>query len=288
MELKKPVFLVTTNIILLLASCTKDVINVKLPDFEQKLVLTSFISPDIKSNEIAIGCTESDFGKLLPPDIPGQVSAVISDGTNEVRIDTMLLDSEYFDNRIQIRHMSITEGKSYKIKVVNEKGQSAEASCTVPIRRDFHIEVDTTVFLSSDPWSGKKYSTITAKISITDFPGESNYYRLIFSTNGLPIPYSIKEIIISDKGRDGEKIVLQSITFGRVSINPNPQTDSSFLRIYLLNTNEAYYDYHKSYLTSTLGNTGPFTEPSPLYSNVSNGVGIFAAYTIDSLIFRIR
>lgn len=288
MELNKPIILLTTNIILLLASCTKDVINVKLPDFEQKLVLTSFISPDIKSNEISIGCTTSDFGKLLRPDLPGQVSAVISDGINEVRIDTILIDSEYFDNKIRIRHMSITEGKSYKIKVVNEKGQTAEASCTVPIRRDFHIEVDTTVLLWSNPWSGEKYSVITAKISITDFPGESNYFRLIFSVNGIPLVPPVEDVVISDKGRDGEKIVLQSITFGNVPINSTHQTDSSFLKIYLLNTNKAYYDYHKSYLTSTLGNTGPFTEPSPLYSNVSNGVGIFAAYVVDSLIFRIR
>lgn len=288
MKLLKPVILSTTSIILLLASCTKDVINVKLPDFEQKLVMTSFISPDIKSNEIMLVCTNSDFGKLSHPDLPGKISALISNETNEIRIDTVLVDSEYYNNRILIRNMSFKPGKSYKIKVVNDKGLTAEASCTIPFRRDFPIEVDTTILISSYPYRSEKYSITTAKISITDYPGESNYFRLIFSVNGMPISPPVEDVIISDKGRDGEKIILQTITFGAVPINSTQKTDSAFLRIYLLNTNKAYYDYHKSFQTSTLGNTGPFTEPSPLYSNVSNGVGIFAAYVVDSLIFRIK
>ena len=288
MKPNKSIILLATSIILLLASCTKDVINVKLPDFEQKLVLAAFISPDLKSNEISIGYTKYDFGNISAPELPGKVSAVISDGTNEVRIDTMLIDSNYFNNRIRIRDIPISDGKSYKIKVENEKGLTAEASCTIPVRRDFHIEVDTSVLLSSNPWSGEKYSTTTAKISITDFPGESNYFRLVFSVNGIQFVTPVEDVVISDKGRDGEKIVLQSITFYPVTINSTYKTDSAFLRIYLLNTNKAYYDYHKSFYTTTMGNTGPFTEPSPLYSNVSNGVGIFAAYTIDSLIFRLK
>ena len=170
----------------------------------------------------------------------------------------------------------------------NEEGLTAEASCTVPVWRAFHIEVDTTNRLSYNQWSGEKYSTITAKISITDFPGEANYFRLVFSVNGIQFVTPVEDIVISDKGRDGEKIVLQTITFYPITINSTYEADSAFLRIYLLNTNKAYYDYHKSFYTSTLGNTGPFTEPSPLYSNVSNGVGIFAAYTIDSLIFRLK
>jgi len=287
MKLNNSMIFLTGNIILLLASCTKDVINVKLPDFEKKLVLSSFISPDLKYNELTLGCTKSDFGKLSAPEPPGKVSVSVSDGTNEVRIDTMLVDSNYF-NRIRIRNMQFSDGKSYKIRVDNDEGLTAEASCTIPVRRDFHIEVDTSVLLSSNPWSGEKYSTTTAKISLTDFPGESNYFRLIFSVNGIQFVTPVEDVVISDKGRDGEKILLQSITFYPVTTNSTYETDSAFLRIYLLNTNKAYYDYHKSFYTTTMGNTGPFTEPSPLYSNVSNGVGIFAAYTVDSLIFRLK
>jgi hypothetical protein len=287
MGLNKRIILSTAYILLLLASCTKDVINVKLPEFEKKLVLSSFISPDLKYNELTLGCTKSDFGKLSAPEPPGKVSVSISDGINGIRIDTTLIDSNYYF-KIRIRNMHFSYGKSYKIKVDNDEGLTAEASCTVPVRRAFHIEVDTTNRLSYNQWSGEKYSTITAKISITDFPGEANYFRLVFSVNGIQFVTPVEDIVISDKGRDGEKIVLQSITFYPVTINSTYETDSAFLRIYLLNTNKAYYDYHKSFYTSTLGNTGPFTEPSPLYSNVSNGVGIFAAYTIDSLIFRLK
>ena len=32
----------------------------------------------------------------------------------------------------------------------------------------------------------------------------------------------------------------------------------------------------------------PFTEPAPLYSNITGGLGVFAAYTFDSLVVRLR
>jgi hypothetical protein len=212
MGLNKRIILSTAYILLFLTSCTKDVINVKLPEFEKKLVLSSFISPDLKYNEFTLGCTKSDFGKLSAPEPPGKVSVSISDGINEIRIDTTLIDSNYYF-KIRIRNMHFSYGKSYKIKVDNDEGLTAEASCTVPVRRAFHIEVDTTNRLSYNQWSGEKYSTITAKISITDFPGEANYFRLVFSVNGIQFVTPVEDVVISDKGRDGEKIVLQTITF---------------------------------------------------------------------------
>jgi hypothetical protein len=287
MEFNKLLILLLINVFPLFTSCTKDVINVKLPDFEQKLFICSFISPGLKANEIAIGCSKSDFGKLSAPDMPGNIVAIISDGTNEVRIDTVLNDSNYFHNKIRIRNIPIIEGQTYQIKVINEKGLTNEASCTVPLHRDFHIKVDTTITFTQNTWTGEKYSSVTAKISMTDFPGETNYYRLIFSVNGISMVRPVEDVVLSDKGKEGQEFVLQSVSFQSTPVR-STYKDSAFLRIYLLNTNKEYYDYHKSYLTATLGKIGPFTEPSALYSNASNGVGIFAAYTIDSLIFRLK
>jgi hypothetical protein len=63
--------------------------------------------------------------------------------------------------------------------------------------------------------------------------------------------------------------------------------DSAFLRIYLLSTDKPYYDFHKSLENFSLGDS-PFSEPSFLYNNVNGGLGIFASYTLDSLIFRVK
>jgi hypothetical protein len=286
MELRKTIWL-TIFFVLCFTSCIKDVTNVKLPPFEQKLVISSFISPDIKANDIMLECNRNDYGEINFEDPPGKVSIIYSDGSNEIRIDTALIDT-FKLYRIVINKLVVTEGKTYKVKVTNDKGLTAEASCTVPHRRDFQIEVDTTITFSTNQWSGKKYYTITANISITDFPGESNYYRLLFSVNGINVAQRIEDNVISDKGREGKKFVIKSITFASKPVDYTSDNEPYLLRIYLLNTNKAYYDYHKSLLTATLGSGGPFTEPSPVYSNVSNGVGIFAAYVVDSLIFRLK
>lgn len=280
---------------LLITSCTKDVNNLKLPDFEQKLVLSSFISPDLLVNELTVDCNMNNFGKLLSPEPPGKVTILLTNGTDEVRIDTTLLKSIH--NKILVKNMPVKEGKSFKIKVINDKGLSAEASCTVPDKRDFHIEVDTTRLLSTDPFGGNIRSTLSIKVSITDFPGESNYYRLLITgqSYGNPRGTEIAEqpdkgdLVFSDKGKDGKKFVLRSVTFFSNNIDSIAKVDSSFLRIYLLNTDKPYYDFHQSLLTSlNSGDGNPFSEPAPLYSNVSNGVGILASYTVDSLIFRVK
>ncbi len=266
--------------------------NLKLPDFEQKLVLSSFISPNLPVIELTVDCNMNNFGKLFPPEPPGKVTILLTNGIDEVRIDTTLLKSLH--NKILVKNMPVKEGKSFKIKVINSKGLSAEASCAVPIKRDFHIEVDTTRLLSTDPFGGNTRSTLSIKVSITDFPGESNYYRLLITTqtyggselSGQP---EKGDVVFSDKGKDGKKFVLRSVTFFSNYIDSIAKVDSSFLRIYLLNTDKPYYDFHQSLLTSlNSGDGNPFSEPAPLYSNVSNGVGILASYTVDSLIFRVK
>jgi hypothetical protein len=70
-------------------------------------------------------------------------------------------------------------------------------------------------------------------------------------------------------------------------VGVNQKADSAFLKVYLLNTDKSYYDYHRSLGNYDSGDD-PFTEPSPVFSNVNGGLGIFAAYTVDSLIFRLK
>jgi hypothetical protein len=95
--------------------------------------------------------------------------------------------------------------------------------------------------------------------------------------------------VSNDIGLDGKTFILRTIEFQPVySDEPSWSIpDSAFLRIYLLNTDKPYYDFHKSLENYSLGDY-PFTEPSFLYSNVKGGLGIFASYTLDSLIFRVK
>jgi hypothetical protein len=178
-------------------------------------------------------------------------------------------------------------------------------------KRDFQITVDTSFIKTTDKY-GMSVSILNAKISITDFPGEANYYRLLYLYEayrpGFPHTknISIKDVVepvipgvaeynpwqndhvSNDAGRDGKKFIIRSIEFQPVHLDyEGSSPDSAFLRVYLLSTDKPYYDFHKSAENFSLGD-GPFTEPTLLYSNVSGGLGIFASYTLDSLIYRIK
>ena len=301
--------------IIFTASCRKDASYVNFPEFKQKIVVEAYLSPDQDSNFIYISSTQNRFGELTgaAPSL-GNLNLYFSDGMNEIKLDTVRKELYHFDSyKYYIKNIPVTEGKTYHLKVTSDKGLTAEANCTVPFKKDFKLEVDTSsIILMSE--IGFKQSITYANFSITDIPGESNYYRLlyIYTQYSSLVEYpqnSIKkqlqgevpvtnvyepgigDKVFSDIGMDGKKILLRSIQLPPVDLidypHPYAKVDSTILRVYLLNTDKPYYDFHHSLLNYSLGDT-PFTEASFTYSNIKGGVGIFAAYTVDSLIFRLK
>jgi|ERR1035437_5002506 hypothetical protein len=272
--------------LIIFASCDKEVDNISYPKFNQKIVISGFLSPDNKVNQIIISENLSLYGNRYLPQSMGTLTATISDGTNE-----MSLDSAQLLHGFTSSDYPIIEGKTYTINVKTDKGLAAEASCTVPLKRNLSLEVDTSLTVNYTPAYGS-FTYINADIYFTDAQGIDNYYMFyceqityISKWSETPSVFEIsgpEKAYFTDKGKDGERsmITLQPIGVGS-------EVDSSFLKVYLLNTDKAYYDYKKS-LDNYNSGDDPFTEPSPVYSNITGGLGIFAAYSIDSLIFRLK
>jgi hypothetical protein len=55
---------------------------------------------------------------------------------------------------------------------------------------------------------------------------------------------------------------------------------------YLFNTDEPYYRYHQSLRNSN--NDNPFAEPAPVYSNITGGLGVFAAYNQSVITLQLK
>jgi Domain of unknown function (DUF4249) len=295
-----------------LSSCRKVASDVVPPEFVQKLAVNAYLSPDKLNNRIFISSNARRFGEVTGSFEPfGNVSLYIYENSKEIQFDTVKKDyyGEGYD--YEIKNFQFKEGQTYNLKVISDLGLKAETTCKIPIKRNFQISVDTTFRKTTDEY-GFKISLLTAKISITDFPVEANYYRLLYlyETYRPAFPHnkhlSYKDAVettipgwaennawqndhvSNDIGLDGEKFILRTIEFQPYYLDSqNSDIDSAFLRIYLLNTDKPYYDFHKSLENYSLGDS-PFTEPSFIYSNVRGGLGIFASYTLDSLIFRFK
>jgi hypothetical protein len=269
-----------------LVSCERDVDNVRYPEFRQKLVISAFISPNNTSNSISVTSNRRIYGDLTITETLGNLIATLSDDSHEISLDTTRTGFV-----LRSSDLHVEEGKIYKLKVRSDKGLFAEATCTVPLKRSFALEVDTfrTFEQISEDYV---YASFMSNFYFIDIQGENNYYRfyceqIIYHSSYYYPQFAVRFLdfenkYFTDKGKDGDRSLITTL-----NINDPKYDDSSFLKIYLLNTDKAYYDFHKS-LENYEGGDNPFTEGSPIYSNITGGLGIFAAYTVDSLVFRLK
>lgn len=277
-------------IFLISTSCEKDVKNDLLPGFEKKLVVTSFLSPADSVSFIRVTSNRPVYGVLGPYESPGIVSGWISDGEKEISMITT--DSGLVFTK---EMMPVVNNKSYEIRIVNDKGLSVFAECTVPERYDFQISVDTfsVVKVGKDPWDKDfTWREEFVSISVKDDPAKENYYH-VTGEYEVHLPgrtYVYKEYIDFEKDvfTDREKNADGLITFSAPYNNSYRNSPgSTFIKIYLLNTEKSYYLYHKT-IFDYKDDDNPFTEPTPVYSNIKGGLGIFTSYVIDSAILRLQ
>jgi hypothetical protein len=60
-----------------------------------------------------------------------------------------------------------------------------------------------------------------------------------------------------------------------------PNGEVVYPEITLYHVSEAYFKYMKSYMFANMNNGNPFAEPTNVYTNVTNGFGIFSIQSID-------
>lgn len=303
-------FLWITFLPLIMSSCNKDASYVSLPEFRKKLNINAFISPDQTDNYIFVSSNKARYGEQTTTDSIGNIRIFIYENSKEVSFTTRIETMEHFGKKFHIENFSFKEGQTYNIKIISDLGLQTEATCKVPLKRNFQITVDTSYKVTNDEYN--RFSNLTVKVSVMDIPDEINYYRLLFiyETNKAEfkefrhysfaniiqsdIPWmtlfnsNLNDIMYSDVGLEGKEILLRTIEFQPVSLNfPHPEPTSALLRIYLLSTDKPYYDFHRSLLNYLEGES-LFSEPSFLYSNIKGGTGIFASYVMDSLTYQIK
>lgn len=275
-----------------LVSCESYIDDVKLPEFEKKLTIFGFLNPEDTISYISVGVNQSLFGELSRQPLPGVVSGTISDGDREI-IPWVT------NNWLRFRNSDfpIGYGKTYKIKVSNDEGLNLEATCTIPEKRQFRMTADTFSVISPYMYPDRSGRSVDFNFRFTDIAGEKNFYRVLAKArtyytnpvNGKKFRNStelgVDKDFISDAGKDGNEIISKT-NYGMNYFFAGTY-DSVFVTFFLLNTEESYFLYHNSLQKYTSGEN-PFTEVTPVYSNVTGGLGVFTSYTIDSLVYRIK
>lgn len=282
----------------LLISCEKNV-DLETPGYSPKLVIHAFISPDDTVLKVHVSTNRNVFGKKFEYSASLPVNVTLFDEEKELKFSSM--DSE----GICYLKYKIMYGKEYKILVKCAGYPDASAVCNVPLLKNFSVDLDTvSEFINYNYSSNYQPSTEIpngyfeqkAIIRFFDMPGEKNYYSLgmtfethkysgNFNYNLSPVVeendhryYGDYSTILSDNLIDGKQI---SQTYNYYYDYYYGSHDSNLYSLKLnaevLETDYDYYKYHVSLMDYT-GTGDPFTEFTPLYTNVTGGYGIFASY----------
>ena len=112
---------------------------------------------------------------------------------------------------------------------------------------------------------------------VNDFPGESNYYRVIFNEDSLT-GSPVLEFEFSDRNLDGQRFPIgTSFRF--------KSGKTMYIRLYHLE--KQYFDYLESIESANRANGNPFAQPATILSPMKgNGYGIFTTINMKMHIVK--
>ncbi|MGL4596477.1 MAG: DUF4249 domain-containing protein [Bacteroidia bacterium] len=264
---------------LLFSACERDA-DVDLPETKPKLVLIGFITPQDSFISISLSRSKPIFQAY---DV--NTNDAVTDATVTIfgnNTSTVLP----FDATLQVYRISTTQfqimaGNEYRVTVSTPQGERVEATTAVP-----QNSVDASYALTatdSIEIYGPGLYTVQAKFQyqFTDNAQETNRYRFYVAlvlVNTLSKDTSVSRLtsdFFNDNNGNGQ-LLSRNIEGYWANYDSNSTDTAYAYDCWMFNVNSDYDSYHKS-LYNYNGGGDPFAEPTLIYSNVTDGLGVFAA-----------
>jgi hypothetical protein len=299
------------GLLAILAACEKNV-TIDIPQRAPRLVLDGQLE---KGRQFRVSVGKSR-GILQPLNysLSLEDNYVVKDAMpvvfeNNVAIDTLVFNPSDYHYRT-IRNKTVRDGFTYTLRVTAPNFEQAEAISVVPSQSQ--IASVTRVLNARTNADGNSMDQITIKLND---PVEVNHYQISFfaADNGSGTGYPITCVSTTDKDLesigdntdptatdncfDGSQLLMKDVNFNggtkvlTVFIETARLTNNysggnvhrPFVKVYRLTADHFKFIKSLSIFENTGGN--PFAEPVNVFSNVTNGYGLFAAYTmaVDTL-----
>lgn len=234
-------------------------------------------------------------------------NATVTLSNGEKTIDLSYNPTEkWYEFRPSSNTMRIENGKEYFLNI-NHENSIAKASTIVPQRQDGLVQVISKIeenVFSFRNQDDQLSLLLSAKVTFDLDQANPTYYRVRGEVE------SVLEDVLYEEGKEPEfyfRNGFRRIRFNNQGIvngfdlgigrsttvtgstnisNPNYRIGNEFfsstkfpeiksLYTELMTINEPYYLYYKSIVDFRNGN--PFVEPTPIYTNIEGGLGVFAA-----------
>lgn len=258
-----------------LAACEKEA-NIKLPDTQPKLSVSCFISDSTDIIKATVYWSKPVFNNTdTLPEYPSNLTVTIS-GNGQT--DTLLYNTEWSTYELSTDDFPLNAGVEYTLRVQAPNGETARAKTIIPTQKA--IIADKSVsFTSSVDQYNNIVETYRYRITLNDISANEEFYRIMYYNDyfipDVPDEFNVAsnmgELFVSDNNLvDGKIYTDNEVKFYGTSANISARY------AYVIHGSEEYYRFHKS--LSNYGYDNPFAEPTIVFSNVENGLGVFAGF----------
>lgn len=285
----------------------------KLPNLDSKIVLNCYIAP--QDSIVMVNVTQSrslystdsisqtiyyisdgDTIYINSSKIVADASVELSNGTKSIKIP---FDSAYqlFTFHPSESTMLIEAGKTYTL-TVQVGNKKVKASTIVPseVPPIDLVGIDTATQTNR---FGPSFLQIKAAMQWKDLPQPNSYYR-VFGTTKVDyldnegnkispensanyLGFNFNPKLFNDIGYEGKDLPkvtgncnLYNFKFENGEVVKNEYTIKPVsVLLSLLSVDEHYYKFHKS--LENYVDSNPFSEPTPVYTNVEGGLGCFGS-----------
>ncbi len=287
-------FALVSALLWLLSSCVKDSSDVII-EHTPKLVVECYLNPAdteitaiVNENRPIDGEGSGDRGKVNPV---VNATVLLSDGSNEVALSNTR-NNTY---KIAATRFKLVAGRTYTLKVSAPGLPATEATCTIPrVLGNLSAQDGGLQYERLDASSYQVYRQRSLSWSNAENKKSTQYY-LVGSGEGST--YQLKAAagdstcirlknaqvvaFLDDAQASGASFSTQKLNFlvGKASSASDPKiTSAAPMYSFVYHVDKNYYEFYRSVKIQREVGDNPFAEAMPVYSNVTNGLGIFAGY----------
>ncbi len=261
-------------------ACETDA-DIEIPAQDPKFVVTAFIKPASDTQLLTLTMSDPIFDGINYNNSNPITTATIkiNDGTKTVKLLYLFSLNGY---ALLKDSMIIDFDKTYTVSV-DYNGKSISTNfktiSNTPININ-EVKIDSTV--QQDPFGGE-FKTYYAYLKWQDPAAEKNYYcielyGLVKDENGdtvrVPMTDFYGNLYLNDDNNNGSEM--------HTTLQIGASSFESFWTNYIgfdaviSKTDEHYYKYFKS--LQNYSGEDPFSEPTLVYSNINNGLGLIGSY----------
>lgn len=284
------------------ASCEKE-IQVKVSPFQPKLSIigTSLIGDSIS---VTVGKAISVSDHKTNPYL------MVKDATVKIYADGTFKGDMVYDDQIGSYKSSVVAeaGKRYSIKAVAPSFPEASSDIVAPtevkissvtLRTKARIDADKneqdelTILFNDPPSNGDYYILRIDAPADTSGGGYTKYGGFCVNTIDGSVETEANESIDITTCIESQHIFMRDELFNGTQKQLKFYIGSNFMKpmdfygdtlyptVSLFHVTEAYFKFEKSRRVASYSNGDPFSEPANVYTNITNGYGIFTVLGVD-------